>query len=243
MLLAVLIAFVFVAGNYYGYRWLAQRQAALQTSYAGLKADRAEAEVDLQQSDLWAKRQEWVKAHEPALGDEGETKAAVLASVLKGARDHKLEIVEQSLNDSEHRWPGNAHQFSVKVKGRCRLCEWADRTPKTRPVLCHLALFSLRANGARSRWCARCKWPDTLKAAPDMNRSFLLLILAGSWALAAQPVPRTTHRRRARDSRLRVTSRSGKNRPSRWPPRKPPRIRPTTCWWASPRSMASRMPA
>ena len=54
VLLLVLLAIAFAGGNYFGYRWLAQKQSALQLTYAGLRADQAEAKVDLQQSDLWA---------------------------------------------------------------------------------------------------------------------------------------------------------------------------------------------
>ena len=101
-LLWILAAIIFAGGNYFGYRWLSQKQSSLQLAYAQLKADQAEAKVDLLESDLWAQRQAWVRDHEPALGDEGETHAAVLAYVKKGADDNKLVVMEQSLNDVQH---------------------------------------------------------------------------------------------------------------------------------------------
>ncbi len=51
-LIWILLAFLFVSGNYYGYRWLAQRQSSLQLRLAGMKADQAEATVDLSESGL-----------------------------------------------------------------------------------------------------------------------------------------------------------------------------------------------
>src|SRR5208282_2652578 len=81
ILLVLLAAIVFVGGNFFGYRWLAQKQSSQQLVYAGLKADQAEAKVDLLESDLWAQRTAWIHDHEPAMGDQGETHAAVLAYV------------------------------------------------------------------------------------------------------------------------------------------------------------------
>jgi hypothetical protein len=125
ILLSILIAMIFAGGNYFGYRWLSQKQSSVQLAYLQLQADQAEAEVDLQQSDLWAKRQAWIHDHEPALGDEGETHAAVLAYVKKGADDHKLEVMEQSLNDVEHGAAGTRVNVSIKVKGSMQdLVKW-----------------------------------------------------------------------------------------------------------------------
>jgi Tfp pilus assembly protein PilN len=124
-LLWVLAAIIFAGGNYFGYRWLSQKQSSLQLAYAQLKADQAEAKVDLLESDLWAQRTAWVRDHEPALGDEGDAKAQVLEYVLKGARDNKLEIIEQSLNDVEHGAAGARVNVSVKVKGSMEaLAKW-----------------------------------------------------------------------------------------------------------------------
>jgi hypothetical protein len=124
-LLWILAAIIFAGGNYFGYRWLAQKQSNLQLAYAQLKADQAEAKVDLLESDLWAQRTAWIRDHEPALGDEGETHAAVLAYVKKGVDDNKLVVIEQSLNDVEHGAAGARMNVSIKVKGSMQdLCKW-----------------------------------------------------------------------------------------------------------------------
>src|SRR5208282_3336086 len=47
-LLSVLVAILFVGGNYFGYHWLAQKQSSLQLAYLQLQGDQAEAKVDLQ---------------------------------------------------------------------------------------------------------------------------------------------------------------------------------------------------
>lgn len=146
ILLAILIGIIFAGGNFYAYEWLASRQASLQLTYAGLKADQTEAQVDLQKSDVWAERKAWIKEHEPVIGDEGDTKAQVLEYVLKGARDHNLEILEQSLNDVQHNAAGTQINVAVKVKGSMQgLCEWLADLQKPQNFYA-IALFSLRAD-------------------------------------------------------------------------------------------------
>jgi hypothetical protein len=146
ILLLVLIVIVFACGNFFAYRWLAKKQSTLQLTYAGLRADQAEAQVDLQQSGLWAQRKAWIEAHEPPLGDEGDAKAQVLAYVLKGARDNKLEIVEQSLNDVQHGPAGARVNVSVKVKGPMQgLVQWLTNLEKPDEFYA-VSLFSLRAD-------------------------------------------------------------------------------------------------
>ncbi len=117
LLLSILAAIVFIGANYFGYHWLSLKQASLDHAYAELRADQAEAKVDLLESDKWAQRRAWLHDHEPKLTDEGDAKAQVLAYALKGARDNKLEIVDQSLLDVEHNAAGTCVNVSVKVKG------------------------------------------------------------------------------------------------------------------------------
>jgi hypothetical protein len=146
LLLAVLVAIVFVGGNYFAYDWLAKKQKALELSYRGLRADQAEAKVDLVESDLWAQRKAWVAANEPPLGNEGDAKAELLETVLKGARDNKLEIVEQSLNDVQHGAAGAQVNVSVKVKGSMEgLVKWMTDLEKPEKFFA-ISSFSLRAD-------------------------------------------------------------------------------------------------
>jgi len=145
-LLSILIAIVFMGGNYFGYRWLSQKQSSLQLAYAQLRADQAEAKVDLQESDLWAQRKAWTHDHQPPLGDEGEAKAQVLAYVLKGARDNKLEIMDQSLNDAQHGAAGTRINVSIKVKGSMEgLAKWLTNLQKPDQFYA-ISLFSLKAD-------------------------------------------------------------------------------------------------
>ena len=145
-LLVILAAIIFPGGNYFGYRWLVQKQSSLQLTYLQLKADQAEAKVDLLESDKYAQRQAWIRDHEPALGDEGETKAQVLESVLKGARDNKLEIMEQSLNDTQRGASGARVNVSVKVKGSMQdMAKWLTDLQKPDQFYA-VSLFSLQAD-------------------------------------------------------------------------------------------------
>ena len=146
VLLSILLAVLFAGGNYYGYRWLAQRQSNLQLTCAQLKADQAEAKIDLLDSPKWAERKAWIRDHEPALGDEGETKAAVLNFVVKGAHDNKLEVLEQNLNDVQHGAAGTRVNVSVKVKGSMQdLCKWLSDLQKPDQFYA-ISSFSLKAD-------------------------------------------------------------------------------------------------
>jgi hypothetical protein len=147
ILLAVLLAIVFIGGNYYGYKWLAAKQTAEDLTVARLRADQAEAKVALAESDKWVQRKAWISEHQPTIGsDEGSSKADVLESVLKGARDNKLEIVEQSLNDVQHGASGTRVNVSVKVKGSMQnLVKWL--TALENPTQFYaVSLFSLKAD-------------------------------------------------------------------------------------------------
>jgi hypothetical protein len=145
-LLSALAAIVFVGGNYFGYSLLAQKQSSLQLASLQLQGDQAEANVDLQQSDLWAQRKAWTHDHEPALGDEGDAKAQVLEYVLKGARDNKLDVLEQSLNDVQHGVAGTRVNVSLKVKGSMQgLCKWLTDLQKPDQFYA-VSSFSLRAD-------------------------------------------------------------------------------------------------
>jgi hypothetical protein len=146
VLLLILIAIAFLGGNYFGYRWLAQKQTSLEISLAQLKADQAEAKVDLQESDLWAQRKAWIGSQQPAMTDEGDAKAQVLEDVLKAARNDKLEIMDQSLNDVRHGPAGTRVNVSVKVKGSMEaLVKWLTVIEKPEQFFA-ISSFSLKAD-------------------------------------------------------------------------------------------------
>ncbi len=92
ILVALLVLIVFVAGNFYGFRWLSQRQQELDLNRAELRADQAEAEV---------------------------------------ARDNKMEVLEQSLDDVQAGPGGTKVSVELKVKGPTQgLCEWLANLQK-----------------------------------------------------------------------------------------------------------------
>jgi hypothetical protein len=131
---------------FFGGKALNQKQQALDLSRASLRADQAEAEVDLQKKDLWMQRRAWIKDHEPAFGEEGDTRAQVLNYVVKGARDNHLEILEQNLGDVQH-GPGGARvDVEIKIKGSMEaLCRWLAALQKPESFYA-LSLFSLKAD-------------------------------------------------------------------------------------------------
>lgn len=132
VLLLTLVTILFVGGNFYGYKWLSGKLSGLQRDYLELRADKAEAEVDLQKADTWKQRQEWLRTHEPVMASEAETKAQILEYALKSARDNKLEIMEQSLIENIQRGPGGAQVgVSLKVKGSMEsLARWMTSLQK-----------------------------------------------------------------------------------------------------------------
>ena len=152
--MAILVAIVFIWGNYYGYSWLAKKQAALESNYVDSLGDKLQAEIDLQKQDTWAERKAWVQQHEPALGDEGSSKAQVLEYVLKGARDNKLEIVEQNLEDTQ-RGPGGACvAVNVKVKGPMEgLCRWLSAIEKPNDFYAILSITLKADQDQKSMQC------------------------------------------------------------------------------------------
>ncbi|HUB65984.1 MAG TPA: hypothetical protein VL981_00705 [Candidatus Methylacidiphilales bacterium] len=147
ILLAILVTMLFLGGNFFGYQWITKKQTRLNQTYAELRADRDEAEFDLRQKDHWAPLKTWMEAHQPVLGDEGDTKAQVLQFVKNGAHDHHLDIIEQSVvNDVEHDAAGARISVSLKVKGPMEgLCEWLATLQKPDSFYA-VSLFSLKAD-------------------------------------------------------------------------------------------------
>jgi len=125
ILLAVLIAILFISANFYGYRWLSQKQTTLDLTYAQLRADKADDQIDLLKKDVWQQRKTWIKDHEPVLTEEGDTRAQVLEHGSKGAHDNNLEVLEQSLNDVQQGPSGTRISVTLKIKGSMEgLCHW-----------------------------------------------------------------------------------------------------------------------
>jgi len=146
-LLVVLLIILLVGGNFYGYRWLSQKQSSLTLTEKQLRADKAEAEVGLQKQDLWAKRKAWIAKHEPALeGEEESAKAKVLETVHEGVVAQNLEILEQSLNETQHTSAGTRVNVSIKIKGSMEgICNWLTDLQKPENFYA-VSLFSLKAD-------------------------------------------------------------------------------------------------
>jgi hypothetical protein len=125
MLAVVIVCLVVGGANFYGYQWLQQKEAALRTKVTGLKTDQLTGEIALQKLPIWQKRKGWVDQHEPSSHDEGDSKAQLLETALKGARDQHLEVVEQALGDTQASPVGSQINISLKVKGSMQdLCKW-----------------------------------------------------------------------------------------------------------------------
>jgi hypothetical protein len=146
MLLAILLGVLFLGGNWYAYKWFAAKETALRSTAAELKDSEDSATIALEEIPTWTQRKAWVNDKQPPLNDEGESKAAVLEYVQKGARANKLEILEQSLNDVQHTAGGTRVNVSVKVKGGMQdLVNWLTGLQKPDNFYA-VALFSLKAD-------------------------------------------------------------------------------------------------
>jgi hypothetical protein len=145
-LLVVLAVIIFGMGNFFGYRWLTQKETALRLSSLQLESDQAQARVDLQDTDKYKQRKAWIDAHEPEMTDEGDAKAAVLDYAVKGAHTNKLDVLDQNLGDVQH-GPGGARvNVTVKVKGSMQdLVKWLGDFQKPEEFYA-LSLFSLKAD-------------------------------------------------------------------------------------------------
>jgi hypothetical protein len=144
--LGILLLILFGAANWYGYKWYAGQMTDLTHKVNNLQADRDASETALKEIPLWTARQAWLKANQPTMSNEGDAKATVLDYVEKGATSHKLEVVEQSLNDIQKTAGGVRVNVSIKVKGSMQnLVEWL--APLQKPDSFYaITLFSLKAD-------------------------------------------------------------------------------------------------
>jgi hypothetical protein len=147
ILFAAMLTIIFGGANFYGYKWLAQKQVALELAAAELRADQAEARVDLKDLDESTQRQAWIKQHEPVLGEADTAKAQVLDEVSKRARDNKLEILEQGLVEEVTHDAGGAQiGVTLKVKGSMEdLVRWLTALQKPDQFYA-VSKFSLKAD-------------------------------------------------------------------------------------------------
>ena len=146
LLLGALLALLFGAANWYAYKWYAAKLTDLKTSAENMQLQQDSASEALTELPLWNQRKDWLYHQQPAIGDEGDAKAAVLEYVQKGARDHKLEIVEQSLNDVQRTAGGTRVNVSIKVKGAMQdLVDWLAPLEKPDDFYA-VTLFSLKAD-------------------------------------------------------------------------------------------------
>jgi hypothetical protein len=144
--LAIFLAILFLGANWEGYKWYASKMDELRVKADNLQSDKDAAETALQEMPVWTARKAWIDKTQPPLGSEGDAKAAVLDFVEKGATAHKLEIVEQSLNDMQRTAGGVRVNVSIKVKGSMHdLVDWLAPLEKPDDFYA-VTLFSLKAD-------------------------------------------------------------------------------------------------
>jgi hypothetical protein len=150
------LGLVFVGGAiFFGDKALNRREQALELQRSSLQAARVAGEVELQQMPLWTKRAQWIRDHEPVMGDEGDMRAQLLAFAVKGARDHHLEVLDQSVGDVQHGPGGAKVEAELKLKGGMEsLCRWLAELQKPTSFYA-VDSFSLKAdNDQKSMVCS-----------------------------------------------------------------------------------------
>jgi len=144
--LAIALVLAFGIANFYGYKWYAGQMTELNHKVNNLQADQDAAETALKEIPQWTARRAWLKEKQPPMTSDGDAKASVLDFVEKGATAHKLEIVEQSLNDIQKTSGGVRVNVSIKVKGSMQnLVEWLAPLQKPDDFYA-VTLFSLKAD-------------------------------------------------------------------------------------------------
>jgi hypothetical protein len=147
ILLAVLGLVLLGGLLFFGGSALTQKQRTLDLTRASLRADNAEAAVELQRQAYWADRSQWIRDHEPMAMEEGDASAQVLAFVVKGARDHHLEVQEQNTGQVEHGAGGTKVESEVRVKGGMEaLCRWLAELQQQPENFYAVDLLSLKAD-------------------------------------------------------------------------------------------------
>ncbi len=165
-LLAMLGLVVVGGALFFGFKALKQRQEALNLELAALRTDKTVAEVELQQVPMWTRRARWISDHEPAMGDEGDARAQLLAFAVKGARDHHLEVLDQSVGDVQHGPGGAKIDAAIKLKGSMEaLCRWLAELQQ--PVNFYAVdSFSLTADQDQKSMVCTLKLARFFKEAP-----------------------------------------------------------------------------
>ncbi len=116
-LLGVLALVVMAIISFLGLTWITKAQADLSRHLSSLKADQAEAQVVLLESDLWKKRMAWVRDHAEPIGDPGVAGAKLLEALENAAQQNSLEIRQQSVGDLKQSPAGPYLEARLETKG------------------------------------------------------------------------------------------------------------------------------
>ena len=142
-----ILGLVILAGLiFFGSKMLNQRQRIADLERATLRADNAEATVELQDELRWQKRAQWIRDHEPIMGEEGDARAQMQSFLVKGARDFHLEVQDRNLGAVRHNVAGVKIQSEMRVKGTMEdICRWLANLQKPESFYA-VDLFSLKAD-------------------------------------------------------------------------------------------------
>jgi hypothetical protein len=133
-------------GLYFGGSALLDRQLALEHQRRLLHADQLEAMVDLQAQPEGEARRSWLRAHQPVLINEGDAGAQVLSFLVKGARDHHLEVETENPGAVQHGPGGVRIGAEIKLKGGMEsLCRWLAELQQPQSFYA-VDFFSLQAD-------------------------------------------------------------------------------------------------
>jgi hypothetical protein len=112
---AIVAATVFLLLNLYVWGKLSSSVDAARTELAEQKSTRKAQEVYIKERDLWVKRAEWLKAHQPVLKGPGE--ASTLLDQIKGVASKHNVLIENPAIGTSDTTPDRQSVFaSVDIK-------------------------------------------------------------------------------------------------------------------------------
>ncbi len=90
---------LFLAANLLGGSFYLRKSKLLRMEIDALKNRRIEASVWIEEKELWESRAKWIADNQPRRPESGDPSSNLLEEIQRTAREHQLQILEQSLQD------------------------------------------------------------------------------------------------------------------------------------------------
>jgi hypothetical protein len=115
-LLSIVLAVVFVLLNFFIWSWLLGAVSRARADLAARKATRKEQAIFMKERPLWAKRNEWLEQHQPALKNSGEAQTGLLDQLKQIATKYEILIENPAIGSGESTSNHQAVFASIETK-------------------------------------------------------------------------------------------------------------------------------